>query len=137
MSDVFMRTPNFAPYSAIIPGSLCASPVSPNLVPACNSGNARITPRTPELRDASWWAVNMKNFNFHDADRLDTDAFNRVLWTGIMGNVPYPTVRSGLDLRKNRKQLLKQWEAKRKSQSTDASPQAEVSAVTPADGDRR
>jgi YVTN family beta-propeller protein len=137
MSDVFTRTPNFAPYSAIIPGSLCASPVSPNLVPACNSGSARITPRTPELRDASWWAANMKNFNFHDADRLDTDAFNRVLWTGIMGNVPYPTVRSGLDLRKNRKQLLKQWEAKRKSQSTDANPQAEVSAVTPADGDRR
>jgi hypothetical protein len=51
--------------------------------------------------------------------------------------VPYPTVRSGLDLRKNRKQLLKQWEAKRKSQSTDANPQAEVPAVTPAEGDRR
>jgi hypothetical protein len=64
-------------------------------------------------------------------------AFNHILWQGIMGNAPYPTVRSGLDLRKNRKQLLKQWETTRKSPSTDANHQAETSAATPADGDRR
>jgi DNA-binding beta-propeller fold protein YncE len=34
MADVFTHTPNFTPYSAIIPGSLCAPPVDPNLVHA-------------------------------------------------------------------------------------------------------
>jgi hypothetical protein len=109
MSEVFTRTSNFTPYSAIIPGSLCASPVDRNLVPVCSNPSAKISPVLPELHDAKWWAANLKNFNVHNADRLDTAAFNRILWQGIMGNVPYPTVRSGLDLRKNRAQLLKKW----------------------------
>jgi YVTN family beta-propeller protein len=129
MSDVFSGTPNFTPYSAIIPGSLCASPVSPALVPACNNASARITPHMPELRDAAWWAANMRNFDFHREDRLDTDAFNRVLWTGIMGsNVPYPAVRSGLDLRKNRAQLLKKWQTTKKAQMAEARLHAEDAA---------
>ena len=110
MTDVFTRHPNFAPYTTIIPGSLCAPPVDPNLVPACNHRGATITKRVPELHDAAWWAEQLKGFNFHDADHLDTEAFNRVIWKGIMGDAPYPTVRSGLDLRKNRRELLKQWE---------------------------
>jgi hypothetical protein len=32
-----------------------------------------------------------------------------------MGEVPYPTFRNGLDLRKNRARLLKAWESKKKS----------------------
>jgi DNA-binding beta-propeller fold protein YncE len=32
MADVFTRTPNFTPYSAIIRRSLCAPPVDSNLV---------------------------------------------------------------------------------------------------------
>jgi DNA-binding beta-propeller fold protein YncE len=113
MSDVFTSTPNFTPYSAIIPGSLCAAPVDPNLVPACGSIHAKITPVVPELHDAAWWAESLKNFDFHDADRNDADAFNRVLWRGIMGDVTYPTVRSDLDLRKNRAELLKKWRAEK------------------------
>ena len=115
MADVFTHTPNFAPYSAIIPGSLCAPPVDPNLVPACKSASAKITPRVPEMHDASWWAENLKEFDFHDADRADAEAFNRVLWQGIMGDVPYPTMRSGLNLRRNRAELLRKWEAARKT----------------------
>jgi YVTN family beta-propeller protein len=116
MADVFTHAPNFTPYIAIIPGDLCAAPVDPNLVPACKSPSAKITPKVPELHDAGWWAENLKNFNFRDADRNDAEAFNRVLWTGIMGNVAYPTVRSGLDLRKHRAQLLKNWEAAKKNE---------------------
>jgi len=119
MADVFMRVPDFTPYSAIIPGSLCAPPVDPNLVPACSSPSAKISPRVPELHDAAWWAENFKNFNFHEADHFDTEAFNRVLWKGTMGEVPFPTVRSGIDLRKNRAQLLKAWESKKKSTAAD------------------
>jgi DNA-binding beta-propeller fold protein YncE len=111
MSDVFTRTPDLTPYSAIIPGSLCATPVDPNLVPECKSTSAKMSPRLPELHDAAWWAEALKPFDFHDADRIDIEAFNRVLWKGTMGEVPYPTTRSGLDLRKNRARLLKHWEA--------------------------
>ena len=77
---------------------------------------------------AAWWAENLKGFNFHDADRLDTEAFNRVLWKGLMGEVPYPTLRSGIDLRKNRAQLLKKWEASKKSQTDSAVPVAMASS---------
>ena len=44
---------------------------------------------------------------------VDAEAFNRILWEGIMGDLPYPTVRNGLDLRKNRARLLKEWAAAR------------------------
>jgi len=113
MADVFTRVPNFTPYSAIIPGSLCAAPVDPNLVPACKQAAARLTPKVVELHDSAWWAEKTRGFDFHREDRVDTEAFNRILWVGIMGDVPYPTVRNGLDLRKNRARLLKEWEAAR------------------------
>lgn len=106
-----MHTPDFTPYTAITPGSLCAVPVDPNLVPACKSASTKITPKLPELHDAAWWAEKLEDFDFHDADHNDAEAYNRVLWEGIMGDVPYPTVRSGLDLRKHRARLLKKWKA--------------------------
>jgi len=115
MADVFTHTPDFTPYTAVIPGDLCATPVDPNLVPACKNPSAKITPKVPELHDATWWADKLKGFDFHDADRADAEAFNRILWEGIMGDLPYPTTRSGLDLRKNRAQLLKKWQAEKKS----------------------
>src|SRR6202020_193559 len=110
MADLFTRKPDFTPYSAIIPGDLCAPPVDPNLVPACNNPTAKITSPVPSLHDSAWWAAKTKGFDFSDADRVDSDAFNRVLWEGTMGdNVPYPTVRNRQDLRQNRAQLIKRW----------------------------
>jgi len=111
MSDVFTNTPDFTPYSAIIPGNLCAAPVDPNLVPACKNSGMQITSALPELHDAAWWAEKLKGFDFHDADRIDAETFNRILWEGIMGDAPYPAVRSGLDLSGNRAQLLEKWKA--------------------------
>src|SRR5215813_4985554 len=114
MADVFSKTPDFTPYTAIIPGDLCAAPVDPKLVPACQSNTAKITPAVPQLHDAAWWAQKTKGFDFSDADHIDADAFNRILWQGNMGDdLPYPTTRSGLDLRENRTRLLKQWQENR------------------------
>jgi hypothetical protein len=49
--------------------------------------------------------------DFDEEDRVDTARYNRIVWAGIMGNQPYPTARSGLDLRViNRKELLKDFE---------------------------
>src|SRR5262245_32763042 len=89
MKDVFSRVPDFTPYTAIIPGSLCAAPVDPNLVPACASGSAALqSPPVPDLHDRAWWARRTSRFDFSREDRIDADAFNRVLAEGIRGNRP-------------------------------------------------
>jgi len=56
---------------------------------------------------ADWWEARTKNFDFSKEDRVDPEMFNRVIWNGLMGDKPYPTNRSGADLRQNREQLLK------------------------------
>jgi len=64
--------------------------------------------------DAKYWAEVTKDFDFTQEDNLkDPNKFNRIIWEGLHGkNVPYPTVRSGLDLRQNRSELLKKAAAK-------------------------
>ncbi|MGA9672996.1 MAG: alkaline phosphatase family protein, partial [Terracidiphilus sp.] len=110
MSDVFTFKPDFTPYTAVIPGDLCVAPVDPNLVPACQSTTAQITPAVPQLHNAAWWAAKTKGFDFSDADKVDANAFNNILWQGTMGdNLPYPSERSRKDLRQNRAALLKKW----------------------------
>ena len=56
---------------------------------------------------ASYWAAVTKGMDFRGEDRVDADKFNRIVWTGLHGNKPYPTVRSGLDLREHRALILK------------------------------
>ncbi len=110
MSDAFTKEPNFTPYTAIVPGNLCQSPTDENLVPACKDPSAVKTAAVPLLKDKNWWAQASKGFYFGVEDKLDSDAFNRVLWAGIKGDhVPYPEERNRADLRQNRAQMLKQW----------------------------
>ncbi len=92
MSDVFVRQPNLQPYTAPIPGILCAPPVDPTLVPECNNpGNRPITAAVKSLHDGTWWAQATKGFNFNHPDMVNSDQFNRILWRGIMGDdKPYP-----------------------------------------------
>jgi hypothetical protein len=47
-----------------------------------------------------------KDFDYTDADKNDPAVYNRALWQGTMGDKPYPTRRSGLDLRRDREALL-------------------------------
>jgi DNA-binding beta-propeller fold protein YncE len=64
--------------------------------------------RTKEpTHDARYWARVTAGFDFSDADQLDPDAYNRVLWSGLKSTMPYPTTRSGEDLRINRPALLR------------------------------
>jgi len=82
------------------------------------------------LHDATWWAAQTKGMNFSVEDHLDSAKFNRVLWQGTMGNKPYPTVRSGLDLRSNRPQLLKDFQDAQKRQTQGASNNSAQENVT-------
>ncbi|WP_375502619.1 beta-propeller fold lactonase family protein [uncultured Nostoc sp.] len=121
MSDAFTREPNFEPYTAIVPGNLCATPVDPKLVPACQDPNVENTAAMPILNDAKWWAAMTKGFNFIGEDNLDAEEFNEILWAGIKGgNIPYPEKRNGKNLRQNRDQLLKDWQLSQTNNSTGA-----------------
>jgi DNA-binding beta-propeller fold protein YncE len=93
----------------------------PSIIAPCASGQtagcsqlpidpttARLGPAAPaQLHDARWWAQRTEGLDFSAEDRLDAEDYNRLLWEGIKGPLPYPEVRSGTDLRRNRQQLLK------------------------------
>jgi YVTN family beta-propeller protein len=107
MADVFTREPDYATYQAVIPGNLCQAPVDPNLVPECKTASVPRTSAIALKHDINWWAAATKGFFFGVEDKVDPEAFNRVLWSGIKGDdVSYPTERKGLNLRQNRGQLL-------------------------------
>jgi YVTN family beta-propeller protein len=103
MTDVFEITkgPNWT-YKAVASHLLLATqlPIEKRASPAT-------APNPRPLHGADWWAQKTKGFTFVKEDLNDASAYNRVLWEGTMGEVPYPTKRSGRDLRKNRQKLLK------------------------------
>ena len=41
----------------------------------------------------AYWARVSAGFDFSDADRVPADKYNRVLWTGVMGQKPYPALK--------------------------------------------
>jgi YVTN family beta-propeller protein len=93
MEDVFTTSPDLTSYTAVLPGSLCQPPVSPDLIPECRQASVPRTRSVKSLHDGSWWANATRTFDFRRPDDLDSAAFNRVLWRGIMGEKPYPDRR--------------------------------------------
>ena len=58
--------------------------------------------------DAEYWAAKTAEFDFSVADNLsDPGKYNRIIWEGLKGNIPYPNRRDGRDLRKHRSTLLR------------------------------
>jgi hypothetical protein len=43
--------------------------------------------------NAAWWAAETAGFDFRGEDRINAQAFNRILWKGLMGDRPYPMAR--------------------------------------------
>src|SRR5262249_51798914 len=104
MSDVFTLTPDLHPYDPILPGSLCKPPVDPQLIPECSNKNVPRSALLKDEHDGAGWQAATKQFDFSKPDALDSAAFNRVLWKGMMGESRrYPVERSGKDLRPGRK----------------------------------
>jgi len=50
-------------------------------------------PMIQPRHDAAYWDAVTAGFDFSEADQVPTAQFNRVLWTGLMGNTPYPSLR--------------------------------------------
>lgn len=107
MSDVFTRNYLSWSYSPIVPPVLRTTtlplppPSDDNQLPTSLLKNAR------PAHDAAYWVGKMSSFDFKRSDHLDSAAFNRALWQGLRGDtVPYPMIRTGRNLRKNREALL-------------------------------
>jgi len=81
-------------YSAIPSQYLCNTKLP---ITACSSTPAAAIPQT--THDAAWWAAKTKGMDFTSEDLNDPQAFNRIIWEGMKGGKPYPTTRSGADLR--------------------------------------
>ena len=60
------------------------------------AASARIRP-LKATHPASWWAEKTRGFDFRQEDRIDAQAFNRLLWSGLLGTRPYPTGRRPQD----------------------------------------
>lgn len=111
MADVFDPAQKDWTYEAV-PSELLAGTQLP--LPKEKSSRRVLYP----THDAAYWAVVTKGMDFSVEDRVDPQAFNRILWRGLMGSKPYPSTPSGLDLRANRDQLLAKYRARLKDQES-------------------
>jgi YVTN family beta-propeller protein len=99
MADIFTTTPN--------PWSFTAAPA-----PILYGTKLPLPPRPAGLivpkssQSAEYWARVTRGMDFTIEDRFDFASYNRILWAGLMGNKPYPATPTGLDLRRNREELL-------------------------------
>jgi DNA-binding beta-propeller fold protein YncE len=51
-------------------------------------------PRIEPQHTAAYWDAVTAGFDFSEADQVPPAQFNQVLWTGLMGDKPYPAMRS-------------------------------------------
>jgi DNA-binding beta-propeller fold protein YncE len=92
MSAVFDTKAANWTYTAKVPAVLRSTSLP---LPPVKEGELSTQP----THDAAWWSARMKTFDFTAEDRLDTAAYNRILWTGLKGDLPYPTHRPGTNMR--------------------------------------
>ena len=129
MADVFTTQAHAWSYTAIVPQILRTTKLPlPRATSAANTGATNAA--SPEelsafakpRHDAAYWAAKTRGFDFSVEDHIDSALFNRILWKGLMGaKVPYPKVRDGRDLRRNRGDLLRKAEERSARESTISS----------------
>ena len=99
MADVFNKTPSQWTFTAAPSAYLYGTQLP---LPARPTG--LVVPRS--THDAGYWARVTQGMDFSVEDNFNFAAYNRVLWTGLMGDTPYPAEPTGIDLRQNRRELL-------------------------------
>ena len=92
-------------FSAVPSDYLCGTQLD---LPACQTAGHRILYPT---HNASYWAKATTGMDFSTEDKVDGEQFNRILWKGLMGESPYPSSPSRLDLRADRQQVLARYRA--------------------------
>jgi DNA-binding beta-propeller fold protein YncE len=109
MTDVFTHELKPWNYTAIVPNVLRTTQLP--LPPATAANGLVQTAHVKEferpVHAAAYWGDRTRGLDFTRSDHVDTSRFNRVLWAGLKGeDVPYPSARSGRNLRGNRHKLL-------------------------------
>ncbi|MGA8657817.1 MAG: hypothetical protein WB586_16860 [Chthoniobacterales bacterium] len=88
------------------PSALLADPNTQLPIPQSSFASYKSIPKP--THDAAYWAEATKEFDFSVEDHLgDPAKFNRIVWQGLKGDLPYPSQRTGADLRKDRNRLLR------------------------------
>src|SRR4029077_15724636 len=106
MAEVFSTQQASWTYSARLPAILRTTQL-PLPAPGAEEKSA-VTPISAPRHDAAYWSGKTQGFDFTAEDKLDSSAFNLVLWNGLKDEgQPYPSERDGRDLRKNRPTLLR------------------------------
>jgi hypothetical protein len=62
------------------------------LAPLLPTPTATLTVPTP-THTAAWWAQQTAGMDFRVEDRIDANAFNHILWRGLIGDRPYPVAK--------------------------------------------
>jgi hypothetical protein len=97
MSDGFDTTQASWTFTAVPPAILFSTQL-----PLTTAAKINLSAIPKPTHDAAWWQAHTKQFDFSAEDRVNPAAFNRVIWQGLKGDVPYPANRSGENLRQNR-----------------------------------
>jgi DNA-binding beta-propeller fold protein YncE len=108
MTDVFDMNQATWSFRAVVPGLLRQSelPLPPPTAADSLPPAGRALAYARKNHDGAYWQKKLGDMDYDEEDKLDTPRFNRELWKGMMGRQPYPTERSGKDLRQNRDALL-------------------------------
>jgi hypothetical protein len=88
MANVFdLKQVNWT-YDARVPDMLRSTQLP---LPPQRGAASAVHPR----HDAAYWTQRTRGFDFSAEDRLNAAVYNRVLWTGTVGERPYPATRDG------------------------------------------
>ena len=116
MTDIFSKNTKKWGFNSMVPDILRTTQLPLPVATAKNTlkKNALSAFYAKPTHTAAYWAAKTEGFDFSREDRVDAAKFNLIQWQGLIGaNVPYPAVRHGRDLSKNREALLKQWRESR------------------------
>ncbi len=89
MSDIFDLTLKSWSYDAT-PSAALKDTKLPLAMIRGDAGGERLA----STHDAAWWAAATQGYDWSAEDKNDAGAFNRVLWSGLAGDRPYPDVAS-------------------------------------------
>ena len=104
MADVFNTTPSKWSFTA------APAPILYNTATAAASQAGRPDRAQANARRGILGSRSRKEWTLPPKTRWISPTYNRILWTGLMGDQPYPAAPTGMDLRQNREELLARYE---------------------------